>query len=234
MAIAALTGTATSTAKISDLNALITAINTEVAALDAKLVPLATKAAVDELKARVAVLEAKVIPPDLTTRVTALEQKPDPVIPPDLSARVTALEAEPDVVLPPDLSDRVTALEAAVADFRIPPVAARTDEMSMLSPIPHQRRDPAEGIELIYDKATLYLGDMDLHALRIAEETWRLVAQLNYITVNQIIWTYDEIVHGTPDEVYRHAARRLAELAELKIAHDAAHARVREMSEGMP
>lgn len=207
MAIAANTGSASSAAKISDINALITAINTEL--------PLyATKASVDALTARVTTLEAKVIPPDLTVRVKALEDKPAPV-------------------LPPDLTVRVSTLEEIVASFRTPPAASSAGE-TMISPIPHRRRDPSEGVELVYDKATLYFGDMELHALRTAENTWRLVAQLNYITVNQIIWTYDETVHGTVDDVYRHAIGRLQELAALKVDHDAAHKRVREMSEGRP
>jgi hypothetical protein len=214
MAIAPLTGSSSSSAKISDLSALITAINTELAALEAKFLPLATKASVDELKARVAVLEAKVIPPDLT-------------------ARVTALETEPDPVLPPDLTGRVAALEAAVASFRTPPGVPTVLEQIVSPPSPHHR-DPSKGVELIYDKATLYYGDMELHAVRIGENTWRLLAQLNFVTVSQVLWTYDETVSGTPEEVYRHAARRLEEIAGLKANHDAAHERVRDMSEGRP
>lgn len=232
MAIAALVNPGNN-AKISDLNTLITAINTELGLY-------ATKASVDALTTRVTTLEGKVtalegraIPPDLTVRVKALEDKPAPVMPPDLTARVVALETEADPVIPPDLTGRVEVLEETVATLRTPVVSAAGDT-SMISPIPHRRRDPAEGVELIYDKATIYLGDMELHALRVAENTWRLVAQLNYITVSQIIWTYDETVTGTVDDIYRHAVGRLQELAQLKVAHDAAHKRVREMSEGRP
>lgn len=224
MAIAANTGTATATAKISDINALITAINTELALY-------ASKASVDELKTRVATLEAKTIPPDLTSRVAALEAKPAPV---DLTARVTALEAKPAPVLAPDLTDRVAALEAALAALRTPAAATSTADPMATLPTTRRPRDPSEGVELIYDKATLYYGDMELHALRTAETTWRLVAQLNYITVNQVIWTYDETIRGTPAEIYAHASARLIELAGLKTSHDAAHKRVREMSEGRP
>lgn len=258
MAIAANTGTATSAAKISDINALVTAINTELALY-------ATKTSVDELKTRVAALEAKTIPPDLTSRVaaleakpapvdltarvTALEKKPAPVIPPDLTdklatleerqaayeaqvgGRITVLEAETD---PPDLTNRVAALEAALAALRTPAVATSTVDPMATLPTTRRPRDPSEGVELIYDKATLYYGDMELHALRTAETTWRLVAQLNYITVNQVIWTYDETIRGTPAEIYAHASARLIELAGLKTSHDAAHKRVREMSEGRP
>lgn len=225
MAIAANTGSASSTAKISDVNALVTAINTELALY-------ATKASVDALTARVTALEAKVIPPDLTVRVKALEDKPAPVIPPDLTARVKALEIEPDPVLPPDLTVRVSALEGIVASFRTPPEVPTILEQILNPATFHQPRNPAEGVELIYDKATLYYGDMELHAVRIGENTWRLLAQLNYITVNQILWTYDETVHGTPAEIYAHASARLEELAALKVDHDRAHKRVREMSEG--
>lgn len=224
MAIAANTGTVTSAAKISDINALITAINTELALY-------ATKGSVDELKTRVATLEAKTVPPDLTNRVAALEAKPAPV---DLTARVAALENKPVLVLPPDLTDRVAALEAALAALRTPAVATSTVDPMATLPTTRRPRDPSEGVELIYDKATLYYGDMELHALRIADNTWRLVAQLNYITVSQVIWTYDETVHGTPTEIYAHASARLIELAGLKTSHDAAHKRVREMSEGRP
>lgn len=228
MTIPANAGTATSTAKISDINALITAINTELALY-------ATKASVDALTTRVAALEASIATNQtaistMGVRVKTLEDKPAV---PDLTVRVKALENEPDPVIPPDLSDRVDALEDAVGHLTVPASATGTDP-SMLSPIPHQRRAASEGIELVYDQATLYLGDMELHARRVAENTWRLVASLNYITVSQIAWTYDETVRGTAEEVYAHAMARLEELAELKPQHDAVHARVREMSEGRP
>lgn len=224
MAIAANTGTATSAAKISDINLLVTAINVELALY-------ASKTSVDELKTRVATLEAKTIPPDLTSRVTALEGKPAPV---DLTSRVTALEKTPALVVPPDLTDRVAALEAIVTALRTPAAATSTGDPMATLPTTRRPRDPSQGVELIYDKATLYYGDMELHALRTAETTWRLVAQLNYITVNQVIWTYDETIQGTPAEIYAHASARLIELAGLKTSHDAAHKRVREMSEGRP
>lgn len=240
MTIPANTGTASSSAKISDINALITAINTEFA-------PYATKASVDALAARVAVLEAKVAPPDLTNRVKDVEDKLPSLAPVssvvsvqnvlpriqsdihDLQGAVADIVAEPDV---PDLTGRVAALEDRVARFGISAPSPVTDE-AMLSVIPHTPRPISAGPELVYDKATLYLGDMELHALRIAENKWRLVAQLNYITINQIQWTYDETVTGTTDEVYAHALVRLKELAELKPKHDAVHARVRAMSEGV-
>lgn len=146
-------------------------------------------------------------------------------------ARAKNLEEEPDV---PDVSDRVAALEILVATLRAPePVPITTSDIMSAVPV-HPPRDVSEGIELVYDKATLYLGDLELHALRVGEDTWRLLSQLNYITVSQIIWTYDETVTGTPDEVYAHAYQRLTELAEIKVQHDAAHDRVRRMSEGEP
>lgn len=198
----------TTAAKISDLNTLITSINAELATLASSITTNQT--AISTMGTRVKTLEDKPVPVDLTPRLKALEDAPGPA-------------------LPPDLSDRVAALEQTIANLRTPPAVAAGDPM--MSVIPHTPADPTK-LELVYDKATLYLGDMELHALRIAENKWRLVAQLNYITISQIVWTYDETVTGTPDEVYAHASARLVELAKLKVSHDAAHKRVREMSEG--
>lgn len=223
MAIAANTGTATATAKISDINALITAINTELALY-------ATKASVDALTVRVKALEDKV-----PTSATKDELGPlrdfDLALEQRVNDRLGALENKP---APADLTERVAALEAIITELRTPAAVTSTSDPMSTVPTTRRPRDPSEGVELIYDKATLYYGDMELHALRTAESTWRLVAQLNYITVNQIIWTYDETIQGTPAEVYTHASARLIELARLKTSHDAAHKRVREMSEGRP
>lgn len=208
MAIPNVSGTATATVKVADLNNLIAAINTELGFH-------ATRQTLEELRARVA----------------ALEGVPAPVIPPDLTDRVAALENEPDVILPPDLTDRVTALEALIirspVENPLPPSIPGTYE-----PLPKPEGLDPNSPALIYDKATIYLGDMELHAVRIDTLKWRLFARLNYIVLAAAEWTYDEIVEGTPDEVYQHALRRLEELAALKPQHDAVHSRVKEMSEG--
>lgn len=217
MALTPLTGTATTTVKISDLNALITAINTELAALAASIAT--NQSAITAQGSRIKTVEDKpapVIPPDLSNAVTAL------------TARIDGLEAQPDPVIPPDLTIRVEALENLVQ--RVP--AENPNPLFATETLPRPAHLPADQVSLIYDRATLYLNDMELHALRIGETTWRLVAQLNFVVVSPVTWTYDEVVEGTPDEVYRHAMARLQELAELKPQHDAVHERVRAMSEG--
>ena len=87
-------------------------------------------------------------------------------------------------------------------------------------------------MELIYNNVTLRHGDMELHIQRMNGDRWRLYAELNYITIAPVVWTYDETVTGEPEQVYQHAVRRLQELARLKPIHDAVHDRVRRMSEG--
>jgi hypothetical protein len=203
VALTPLTGAATLTVKISDFNTLITQINADLATLEAKLTSFATKAEVEELRKFDLALEQR-----LLERITTLEEVPLPALGHDA------------------LDGRIAALENAAART---PAEASTPAYE---PLPRPADlDPATP-ELVYDKATIYLGDMELHAQRIGARRWRLMAQLNYITVNQIQWTYDETVEGTPDEVYAHALRRLEELAELKPRHDAVHDRVKAMSEG--
>lgn len=199
--------TSTATAKISDVNALLAAINTELA-----LYP--TRAQYDQLAAKVAALEA---------RVDTVEDRPD------LTARVAALEVEPDPVLPPDLTARVEALERLVQRV---PAESPAPIVPSSEPLPRPANLNRDRVELVYDHATLYYGDLELHAQRIDERKWRLYAQLNYVVISPVLWTYDEIVEGTPEEVYAHASRRIAELAKLKPQHDAVHDRVRAMSEG--
>lgn len=213
MPLSTLTGAATATVKVPDLNATITAINAELATLNEKV------GALD----------------DLVARLDALETVPPPVIPPDLSDRVAALEAEPDPVLPPDLTAalaelaaRVVALELLASNAAPAPILASPSIDVLPRP---EGIDPGE-VTLIYDKATLYYGDMTLHAIRLDERRWRLLARLNYIVLASTDWTFDEIKEGTPEEVYAHAQRRIMELAELKPQHDAVHERVVAMSEG--
>lgn len=147
-----------------------------------------------------------------------------------LTDRIAALENQPLVDHGHGaLDERVAALENLIV--RSPaeaPVPITTDEH-----LPRPENLDDSEVELVYNRATLYYHGMELHADRIGSNRWRLYAQLNYITVTQILWTYDEIVEGTLDEVYAHAYRRLQELAELKPQHDAVHERVREMSEGV-
>jgi hypothetical protein len=228
MTISITLGTLTATAKIQDVKNLLDAVNSELALY-------ATKASVDALTARVKALEdatgtyaRKDVLADLALQVGAMMAEPDPVIPPDLSERVAALESEPDPVIPPDLSDRVLALENLIQ--RVPAEAPHTQSVVSL---PRPANLPADKVSLIYDKATLYLHDLEMHADRIDESKWRLYSTLNYIVVNPAVWTYDEIVEGTPDEVYAHAVKRLTELAKLKPQHDSVHHRVKEMSEGV-
>jgi hypothetical protein len=203
MPLTPLTGSATTTVKVPDLNAVITALNAELATLG--------------------------------SRISSLEEHVNRPMPDHghvaLADRVAALENKPDLVIPPDLTTRVEALEALIVRSPV--------EAPAPVPMAYEPVDRPEGIDpdeptLVYDKATIYLGDMELHALRINATKWRLFAKLNYIVLASTEWTYDEIVEGTPDEVYAHALRRLRELAELKPQHDAVHDRVRRMSEGAP
>jgi hypothetical protein len=214
MPIPQVAGTSTATVKVPQLNDTISAINADLAALGARL---------DALEGR----------PDLVTRVEALEAEPD------LTARLEAAEAllaAPGPVPGMDaLVARIEAAEAALAILQTtphpttPPVPVTMDTSSAL-PRP-EGVDPGE-VTLVYDKATLYYGDMALHAIRLDDRRWRLLARLNYIVLASTDWTYDEVVEGTPDEIYAHAQRRLMELAELKPKHDEVHERVVAMSEG--
>ncbi|HYH48630.1 MAG TPA: hypothetical protein VEG38_03685 [Acidimicrobiia bacterium] len=177
MALSTLTGTATTTVKVGEFNSLIAALNAELTAL---------------------------------------------------AERLAILESEPDPVIPPDLTTRVEALESLIQ--RVP---AENPNPVLLADSPGRPADlPADEVVLVYDRATLYYHDMELYAVRIGERTWRLLAQLNFVVISPVTWTYDEVVEGTPEEVYEHAQRRLLELAELKPQHDHVHERVRAMSEG--
>lgn len=197
------TGTATTTIKVSDQNALITAINAELASL--------------------------------ASRIKVLEDKPAPAIP-DITPLATKAELTSlrdfDTALEQRLTDRLTALEAAPAARPAPALAtiALADTSALARPT---GIDP-DRIEMVYDQVTLYYKDMEVHAQRIGQQRWRLMATLNYITVSPATWTYDETVEGTADEVYAHALKRLEELARLKPIHDSVHDRVRRMSEGAP
>lgn len=175
MALSPLPGTATTTVKVGDHNAMITALNAELVAIVARL---------DQLEAQA------------------------------------------------DLTERVGSLEMTVANLP-PPVAVPTTPVLSPGEAPPRptNLDPNQ-IEMVYDTVVLYYHDLELHAQRIGDRRWRLVSALNFIVVSPIVWTYDEIVEGTADEVYAHAIRRLEELARLKPIHDAVHARVRSMSEG--
>lgn len=224
MPLSPLTGAATTTAKVGDVNALITALNAELALL-------ASKADVVAVNERVANLAATLTArlDQISAGLTALENEPDPVLPPDLSERVAALEDRPAPVIPPDLTTRVEALEALVQRVPAENPAPRTTEAG--TPGKPAGLDPDE-VALVYNRAVLYYHDIEMYADRLSETKWRLYASLNFIVISPAIWTYDEIVEGPPEEVYEHAQRRLMELAELKPSHDAVHERVREMSEG--
>lgn len=212
MALTPLTGAATTTVKVSDYNALVTALNAELGLLASRITALENK-------------PAPVIPPDLTNDLTALKER-QASYEAQMGGRITILEGEPDV---PDLTDRVLALENLIVRS---PAESPTPQPMVYEPLAKPAGIDPDEPALVYDKATIYLGDMELHAQRIDATHWRLFAALNYITISQILWTYDEIVEGTPDEVYAHALGRLQELAELKPQHDAVHHRVVEMSEG--
>lgn len=179
MALSSLSGAATTTVKVSDFNAMITALNAELAGLG--------------------------------DRIAALESEPAPVIPPDLTTRVEALE---------HLVQRAPAEN---------PTPAGTFERQ-----PKPANLPADRMVLVYDRATIYYGDLELYADRIGENRWRLYAQLNFIVLSPALWTYDEIFEGDAAAVYRHAVKRLEELNRLKPIHDAVHQRVVAMSEGKP
>lgn len=127
------------------------------------------------------------------------------------------------------LTDRVAALEALVqrAPAQVPAATVATE-----TPPRPAGLDTSE-VRLVYNQAVLYYGDVELHAQRIDGRRWRLQSRLNYIVISPAEWTYEEIVEGTPEEVYEWATRRLIELAELKPQHDAVHDRVRRMSEGV-
>lgn len=145
----------------------------------------------------------------------------------ELDVRLDALEGRAD------LTERLSALELTVAN--LPPTAA-VPTPSALTTEPLARPanlDPAK-IEMVYDNVVFYYRDMEVRAQRIGDRRWRLVAQLNFIVISPVVWTYDEIVEGTPTDVYRHAIKRLEELSRLKPIHDAVHDRVRAMSEGAP
>lgn len=190
MTLSTLTGTATTTVKVGDFNALIAALNAELASL--------------------------------TERIGSFEAQ--------LGGRLTVLEARPEPVIPPDLTDRVLALENLV-------VRSPAENPNPLTAFERTSRPPGidpDKVELVYDRATLYYGNIEMYADRIGDNRWRLYAQLNFIVISPAQWTYDEIFEGTVDEVYAHAVARLRELAELKPKHDAVHARVVEMSEGEP
>jgi hypothetical protein len=189
MALTPLTGTATTTVKVSDYNALVAALNTEL----------------DILRERLASYEAQ-----LGGRLTVLENEPDPIIPPDLTTRVEALE---NLIVRSPVENPGPAL--APAEPPPPPPNLDTSRP-----------------QLVYNQATIYYSDVELHAQRIGETRWLLRSRLNYIVISPAEWAYEEIFEGTADEVYEHAVGRLMELAELKPQHDLVHERVRLMSEG--
>lgn len=187
------------------------------------LTPLAggatTTAKVGDVNALVAALNTEL--DILRERLTAYESQ--------IGGRITLLEGHAHSDYPPDLTDRVEALENLVQ--RVPvenpnPAALGSEPMAKPPDL-----DPGE-VTLIYDRATLYYQGMELYAVRVGPSTWRLLAQLNFVTISPVLWTYDEVIEGTPDEVYAHAHQRLLELAELKPQHDHVHERVRAMSEG--
>lgn len=188
MALNPLPGSATASAKVGDVNALIEALNAALAAVNQNF-----------------------------------ENRFD-----RLALRVDTLEAEPDPVMPPDLTTRVEALEALIVRS---PAESPGPGLTVTEP-PRPPNLDATQPQLVYNQATLYYRDVELHAQRIGETRWLLRSRLNYIVISPAEWTYEEIIDGTPDEIYAHAQRRLVELAELKPQHDAVHARVREMSEG--
>lgn len=199
---APLTGGNTTSAKIGDVNTVIAAFNAEIAAL------IQTASALEErINDRLSVLNTELGEQD--GRLATLEQAPAPAI-------------------PPDLTDRVAALENMIQ--RVP--AEAPQPMEMASPLGRPAGLDPNKIEMVYDKVTLYFHDLEMYATRVGADRWRLVATMNFITVSPAVWTYDEVIQGTPDEVYEHAMRRLAELAELKPQHDAVHERVKAMSEG--
>lgn len=182
---------------------------------------------VSDFNAFVTALNAEV--EKLANRLVAIEQATRSEHSHDaVEARIAALEAEADPVMPPDLTDRVAALEALI-------VRSPAESPGPFMGVPEPTRPPnldTSQPQLVYNQATLYYGDVELHAQRIGERRWLLRARLNYIVISPAEWTYEEIIEGDPDEVYAHAQRRLVELAELKPQHDAVHSRVREMSEG--
>jgi hypothetical protein len=201
MALAPLAGAATSTVKVSDFNAVLTALNAELATLGSRITAL--EGTTGETEGNISSLQEGLL----------------------------ILENEPDIVLPPNLAERLEALENLVQ--RVP--AENPAPMpGSIEALPRPDGLDPNSVELVYDKATIYYHDTILHALRIGESRWRLFAQLNFVVISPVLWTYDEVIEGTPNEVYQHAARRLMELAELKPQHDAVHQRVREMSEGQP
>lgn len=217
MPLTPLPGAATLTVKVSDFNAFVTALNAELAALEAKVRDLGLATSSSDLA-----LEERI-----NERLRALEDEPPVNIEGALS-RIAALEAEADPVIPPDLTDRVAALEALIVRS---PAESPGPFMGTPEPTRPPNLDTSQP-QLVYNQATLYYGDVELHAQRIGERRWLLRARLNYIVISPAEWTYEEIIEGDPDEVYAHAQRRLVELAELKPQHDAVHSRVREMSEG--
>lgn len=186
--------------------------NSDLAALQAaindELKLYATKAEIEELKAEIEKIRTGLSV--IGTRVGAIEQTP-----------------MPDHGHGP-LTQRVEALEALIQ--RVP--AENPQPISDVGALPRPAGIRPDEVSLVYDRATLYYHDMVLHAQRLDDTRWRLFAQLNFVVVSPVLWTYDEIVEGTPEEVYEHAHRRLLELADLKPQHDAVHERVRRMSEG--
>lgn len=206
MAISLLAGTVTSAAKVGDVNTLIAALNTELEALGSRV----TKLEKDLADANVKIGAMPGVVQTVAERVATLEQ--------------TRLSdhghSEIDV--------RLDSLENMIQ--RVP--AENLQSMAMESVLPRPTGLDSTKIEMVYDHVTLYYGDLVMHAQRIGADQWRLVATLNYIVVNPAVWTYDEVVEGTPEEVYAHAMKRMEELAKLKPQHDAVHERVREMSEG--
>lgn len=225
MSLNPLSGGASTTAKVGDVNAVIAALNAELDAIRArqmdveKTLGMGLNAAV----VRIETLENSPVVSDLGTLVAGMGARLD-----QAQAAIATLESEPDPAIPPDLSERVAALEALVVR------APAQDPSPILLPdvLPRPADVSPNEITLVYDKATLYYHDIAMYALRIDANKWRLVATLNYVVISPAVWTYDEIVEGTPDEVYAHAYRRLEELAELKPQHDAVHERVARMSEG--